>query len=378
MKTVCEENRCTGCMACIGKCAKNAIKIQDNLYAYNAVIDEQKCVNCMQCEQVCPNNYPIIKCKPTKWYQGWAEDISIRSSSSSGGVAAAMMKTFIDRGGYVASCLFSKGDFLFNITNDIEVAQKFVGSKYVKSNPIGIYSKIEEHLKAKEKVLFIGLPCQVAGLKNYIKRLDKSFQDNLYTVDLICHGTPSPRLLEQFLKEKRIKLSELDNIGFRRKNQFGLSSNTNNDIINLEPERVQDMYTFAFMMSYDYTENCYTCPYATFQRISDITLGDSWGTNLSKTEQEKGISLILCQTEKGEYLIAETALALRKVDINNAMQANHQLRHPSIRPPEREKFFRNIDKGFHKSMSKCVPKFYYKQKIKKMLIKLKILRGGVK
>ena len=79
------------------------------------------------------------------------------------------------------------------------MAQKFVGSKYVKSNPIGIYSKIEEHLKAKEKVLFIGLPCQVAGLKNYIKRLDKSFQDNLYTVDLICHGTPSPRLLEQFL-----------------------------------------------------------------------------------------------------------------------------------------------------------------------------------
>lgn len=88
--------------------------------------------------------------------------------SSSGGVALAIISSFIQNGGYVASCLFKDGEFIFELTNDLEMSKKFAGSKYVKSNPNGIYLKIKERLKT-DKVLFIGLPCQVAAVNNYIR-----------------------------------------------------------------------------------------------------------------------------------------------------------------------------------------------------------------
>ena len=100
------------------------------------------CVNCEQCEKVCPNNHTVKLNKSIYWKQGWAKE-DIRSRASSGGAASSIIKVFIQSGGYVASCLFKEGQFLFDITNDLEVAKRFTGSKYVKSNPIGIYKKIQ-------------------------------------------------------------------------------------------------------------------------------------------------------------------------------------------------------------------------------------------
>lgn len=152
MRTVCRENSCTGCMACIGKCKKNAIAIKDSMVAYNAVIDEDKCVNCGMCEKVCPNNQVAEKRKPIDWKEGWAPE-NIRGRASSGGAASAMMKHFVENGGYVAACLFKQGEFVFEITNRVEELINFAGSKYVKSNPIGIYAKVIEKLKSGEKSL---------------------------------------------------------------------------------------------------------------------------------------------------------------------------------------------------------------------------------
>ena len=118
------------------------------------------------CEKVCPNNNPVDKVQPQKWYQGWV--CKTREQSSSGGAAAGLTQNFIQNGGYVAACLFKDGEFVFDITNDLDYARKFAGSKYVKSNPKNIYSKIHERLKQGDRVLFIGLPCQVAALNNYI------------------------------------------------------------------------------------------------------------------------------------------------------------------------------------------------------------------
>ena len=150
MRTVCRKNSCTGCMACIGKCKKNAITIKDSMLAYNAVIDEDKCVNCEMCEKVCPNNQAVEKRKPTDWKEGWASD-NIRDRASSGGAASAMMKCFVENGGYVAACIFKQGEFVFEITNRVEKLIDFAGSKYVKSNPIGIYAKVIEKLKDGER-----------------------------------------------------------------------------------------------------------------------------------------------------------------------------------------------------------------------------------
>ena len=363
MKTVCKLNQCAGCKACLDICKKKAISIVDSLSVMNASIDENLCIDCGACKKVCPNN-GALKISPQEWYQGWVN--ATRHTSSSGGVAAGLMESFIQNGGYVAACLFKNGEFVFDITNDLNYAKKFAGSKYVKSNPQGIYKKVSEKIKAGNNVMFIGLPCQVAAVKNYIKKCD-----NLYTVDLICHGSPSPQILNGFIHENNVDIQLISELKFRNKEGVGLQSGYKR--ISFDGE--SDLYTFAFLTSLDYTENCYSCRYATLDRVSDITLGDSWGSELEKEEQKKGISLILCQTEKGKELLRNTKIELRNVDLNKAIEANHQLNHPSKMPTERKIFFKNINKGFYHAISRCHPKMYYIRRMKYILHKAKIIRG---
>ena len=374
MKTVCRENSCTGCMACIGKCTKNAISIKDSLVAYNAVIDENRCVNCGMCEKVCPNNQIVKKFKPIAWQEGWATE-KIRDDASSGGAASSLMKYFVENGGYVATCLFRQGEFVFEITNKLEELINFSGSKYVKSNPLGIYAKVIEKLKNGDKVLFIGLPCQVAAMKNSTAILPNASKEHLYTVDLICHGSPSPRILNMALEEKGVDIKKLSKIRFRNKTKFGLSSqHIGQAYKTLTPKGTQDMYTYAFLKSIDYTENCYYCRYASQSRVSDISLGDSWGSELSEEEKKKGISLVLCQTKKGEELLKKSNLELFDADITRAIQLNHQLEFPSKIPSSRPFFFENLEKGFDFTMKKILPKEHLKNEIKTILSKIGIRR----
>lgn len=372
MKTVCIQDKCAGCMACVESCSSNAIEIIDSMKAYNAVISESLCINCGLCHKICPNNNPVFRQKPIAWHEGWACD-TVRKRASSGGVASAIMKKFIEQGGYVASCLFENGQFGFDVTNEQERARQFAGSKYVKSNPTGAYKTVRSLLRKNEKVLFLGLPCQIAGLKNYLSRRDDS---NLYTIDLICHGSPSPLILNKFLAENDIDINSIDDIRFRRKTIYEISAKNNKEnYVEISPAGVQDMYSYAFLNALDYTENCYSCPYASLERISDISLGDSWASGQLKEEQMKGVSLILCQTEKGMQLVENSDLVLKKVDLANAVEANHQLSHPSIMPSERITFFDNVNYGFHKAIARSVPIIYYKKKIKTILIKAKLMRG---
>lgn len=360
MKTVCEINKCNGCMVCVASCPKHCINICDSVNSINAQIDESLCIHCKQCEAVCPNINKPIKNAPIEFKQGWANSEN-RNNSSSGGVASAIIASFIQSGGYVASCLYKNGDFVFEITNDLEVAKKFAGSKYVKSNPTGIYEKIRARL-ATDKVLFVGLPCQVAALNNYIKE-----KDNLYTVDLICHGTPSIKLLDKFITERRYKLADVDDIKFRRKTEMGLYINGNK----LYLPRVTDEYLCAFLEALDYTDNCYTCQFASLQRVADVTLGDSWGTEY-REQVVRGVSLILFQTKKGRELIETSELDLKDVDIENAIANNHQLSHPSILTKKREKFLKLIQEGksFRLATVLVLPKTAIKQVVKYIMVKL--------
>lgn len=360
MKTVCEINKCNGCMACVASCPKHCITIIDSIDSINAQIDEFLCVHCKHCESVCPNINKPLKSAPIVIKQGWI-DSELRTKSSSGGAASALITSFIQSGGYVASCLFECGDFVFEITNDLETAKRFAGSKYVKSNPEGIYEKIRARL-VTDKVLFVGLPCQVAAIKNYIKE-----QDNLYTIDLICHGTPSIKLLTKFLNEQHYKIAELEDIQFRKKAEMGLYVNGNKIYL----PRVTDEYLCAFLEAIDYTENCYSCQFASLERVADITLGDSWGTEY-KEQERRGVSLILSQTEKGRKLIGNSDLDLRDVDIENAIANNHQLSHPSILTKKREKFLKLIQNGksFRLVILQVLPKMAIKQMVKFIFVKL--------
>ncbi len=368
MGTVCEIDKCTGCMACLEKCKCAAITLIDSLNSYNMVIDKAKCINCHACENVCPNNNPPQKNVPIKWYQGWVDDEGLRQKSSSGGLASILARCFIESGGICFSCALEDGKFVFIECSKIEDVQKIVGSKYVKSNPMGLYTKVRNYLLKNRKVLVIGLPCQIAAIKNF---LGKELSKDLYLVDLICHGTPSPQLLDMFLKENGYDLKLLKNIYFRTKNNFGIS---------LFPSGVRDRYMKAFLSSLDYTENCYYCDYASVARVSDITLGDSWGSELSDKERKKGVSLIFCQTAKGEQLLDNAKLKLFAVDKDIAIEKNMQLSTPSKMHIKRDVFFQSLKRhnNFSKAVFKCFPQFCIRQNIKSILIKLGIDHWGGK
>ena len=141
--------------------------------------------------------------------------------------------------------------------------------------------------------------------------------------------------------------------------------------------RVMDEYLCAFLESVDYTENCYSCQFASLARVSDITLGDSWGTEY-KNEEKNGVSLVLVQSEKGREILNNSGLELKDVNLDNAVANNHQLMHPSKLSPKREVFFKHIRDGktFDKAVFAVLPKMVIKQKLKFILIKLHLLKSG--
>lgn len=358
-KTVCSPNMCTGCMACVNVCNKGAIEVRDNIDSHEPVIDAGKCVDCGLCTKACPNNFPRELKATIFSRQGWAED-STRFNSSSGGAAAVLIKNFISSGGHAASCMFRDGEFKFVITSDPDEAKGFAGSKYVKSDPKLIYREIRELLAEGAKVLFIGLPCQVAAALNVC-----GDADNLYTADLICHGTPSLKILRMYLEENGIDLDKAKDVRFRKDNEFGLTI----DGLRLTPVNVPDHYTYAFLKSVDYTENCYSCRYASLKRVSDITLGDAWGQ--MSDNDSKGVSLILCQSEKGKALVENAGLKLFDVDMAKAAEANTQLRRPSEKPAARDVFLNQIKKGsgVTAAVQKAFPLFKVKNSVKSVLNK---------
>ena len=371
MKTVCPGNQCAGCMACIDVCPKNAIAIKDGLSAYNAVIDEDKCIDCNLCHKVCQVNHPQPASAPLQWAQGWAINEELRGTCSSGGLATAVLAGFVENGGVICACEFRDGRFTFGFARSAEELARFSGSKYVKSDPSGVYKQIRNLLKEGERVLFIGLPCQVAAVKNFV---GEGLQTNLYTIDLVCHGTPSPQLLEKFLNQYDVSLSDLGDIKFRRKTRFQIYGNYKSIGVN----GISDRYSIAFVNGLIYTDNCYQCNYAKKERVSDLTLGDSWGSELPLEAQRKGVPLVLYQTEKGKELLAQAAVQMEPVNLEKAIEHNAQLKHPSQAPRSRQAFFKKLAQGkrFNKLVFDAFPKQCMRQNVKAWLIKCKVLRGG--
>lgn len=369
MRTVCKRNMCTGCMACVSVCQNHAISIRDSLQAYNAVIDTQKCVNCGACERVCQSNQIVEPPKKTiEWHQGWAIDKEIREKASSGGAATALMRAFVQEGGIVCGCVYHNGVFEFGFAKQLNEVDCFAGSKYIKSNPQNIYKQLRQYLKDGERVLFVGLPCQVAAIKNFV---GTKFVERLYTVDLICHGTPSPQILEMFLNQYGMRVKDQSSFTFRDKDMFQISASGKY----IAQKGAADRYSIAFLNGLTYTENCYACKYACLERVSDITLGDSWGSELELSEQKKGLSLLLVQTEKGQEMLKKARIHLETVDLKKAIAANHQLEYPSTKCLNSERFWKDLKKGkkFNTLVLRAFPRSCMRQKIKEILLKLKII-----
>lgn len=351
-------------MLCKTACPCDAILVEEGRKACNARIDEAKCVQCGLCSRICPRNRPVPLFPPREWHQGWASDPGVRSRSSSGGLATALALQFIREGGICVGCVFRQGRFVFDKAESPEEAMAFRGSKYVKSDPSAAFGLVADGLAKGRKVLFFGLPCQVAGLLAHpgIARLDR---DSLYTADLICHGSPSPKLLDAFLAERRRPLANASEITFRDKAKYRIRT----DGSLAAGGSGRDLYMAAFMKRLSFTDNCYECPYARLERCSDLTLGDSWGSELPREECLRGISLVLCQTPKGAALLERSGVHLEAVDLDKAVLANVNLARPSDAPAGRQRFFRALERGarFSRALAGVWPKLVFKAMVRSWL-----------
>lgn len=199
MKNICNINECTGCMACVNACAHHAIRIIADKEGFDRpVIDETLCVDCGLCAKTCPVNHHPLANEPKEIYSGWSSDEAVRINSSSGGAFTEIARPVLEDGGVVFGCALNdklQAEHIYVETLE-DLENKLRGSKYVQSRIGNTYAQAKNFLRQGRKVLFSGTPCQIAGLKNYLRR----DYDNLITVDLICHGVPSPMLFEDYKK----------------------------------------------------------------------------------------------------------------------------------------------------------------------------------
>lgn len=188
---ICESDKCTGCSACVSVCPVMCIEIKtaDDL-CERAVIDSSKCIGCNKCVNICPVNNPCELNRPVKAIVARRKNLDKLKNSTSGGIAAAVSEKIIENGGVVYSTVIDK-DLRAKVVrcDSSENLERFKGSKYVYSHPLDSFKNIVKDLKENKTVLFVGTPCQISGLKKVASL--NNCEDNLFTIDLICHGVPS-------------------------------------------------------------------------------------------------------------------------------------------------------------------------------------------
>ena len=366
---VCEKKECTGCFACYNICPKNAIEMYEDECGYiYPKINKDKCIECNLCRKICPARNKIELKYPQKCYAAKSKNNEILKSSTSGGIATLLSKKIIENNGVVYGAAFTNECNVEHIRVDnIKDLSYLQGSKYVHSYINDMYKKVKEDLTDKKKVLFIGTPCQIAGLKKFLMKE----YENLYLIDLICHGVPSQKYLKDEVKRLNSDL-KIDRVNFRDKKfeDFTFCINKN-EKIKYSQEWQKNPYFYTFMNSITYRENCYNCKYASINRASDMTIGDFWGLNEKSKFYEnrnEGVSVLLPITEKGLNLInmIHDEIEIEERDIEEAINGNDQLRKPAIAKNETY-YFRKIyskKKDFFQTYKKVCYKHYYKQKLK--------------
>lgn len=345
---ICDKNVCTGCAACFNMCNHHAIvmkkKQQGFLYP---VVDEKKCVSCDLCRKTCPANACPLPHDYIDVFAALDKRDEERAKSTSGGIFAVLAKQVIRQGGYVYGAVLDN-DLVVRHTeaHTYEEIDKFRKSKYLQSE-IGLcYLQVKKRLLNGNTVLFSGTPCQISGLKKYLRK----DYPNLLTVDILCHGVPSPEMFREYIRsEEQLSLSPLVNIQFRTK-KIGWKENvTVREFASGQVADWADTFVPGFLSDYFLRESCYTCPYATEKRQGDITLGDYWGYKETPPEfiedDDKGISLVIINSEKGKnaFRSIRREIAFAKRTMDDAKRGNPVLYKPSNKPDDYREFWKDVN-----------------------------------
>ena len=320
--------KCTGCMACYNACPVGAIEIvQDEKGFYEPKIIKEKCIKCKKCKLVCPEVNPREKNDNPTVYAAWAKQKDIRENSTSGGIFSNIATKVLEADGVVFGAMFDENfKVVHSYVTKIENLVKLRGSKYVQSFIGDSLKQVEYFLQEGKMVLFSGTACQIAGLLNY---LQKDYE-NLITIDVLCHGVPSPKIFEEYLKDINIDDRKIVNIRFRYKKPSWTNYSMKIDYDNGKSyikSKYKDKFLIGFSEDYITKDVCATCQYARITRISDITLADFWGyisDELKTRNTEKGISLVIINSDKGNKIIekVKNQLIIREKNIIEATKGN--------------------------------------------------------
>lgn len=304
-----DKKGCSGCGACAERCPEKAITMQADAFGFlYPEIDRQRCIDCGLCRKICPGAQAVSGNGPQKVVALRSKDPQIIQTSQSGGAFAELAKCVLAEGGAVYGAAKGEDGKVFHIRVDrAENLRKLQGSKYVQSRALGIFRQAEQDLKAGKTVLFSGTPCQIAGLATFLGR-DYA---NLYTIDLVCHGVMPPKLWEDYLQYARKRFGSFTQVRFRDKRKNGWRDHWESFQIGGKT-RFSNIYRKLFYLDVFLRDCCYApekeqviCRYAGKNRVSDLTIGDFYGiedTRSAIKDDNTGISLCLMNSEKGKTL----------------------------------------------------------------------------
>ncbi len=345
-------DNCPGCMACYNICPKQAIEIVENDEGFlYPVINEEKCIKCNLCSNICNKQASVnYDEKHIKILAAWSNDETTRLKSSSGGCFTEFAKYIFDNKGVVFGAGYNKE---FEVTHkeahDLDDLNDLRGSKYVQSIIGDCYKKVKSYLESNKLVLFSGTPCQVAGLYKFLNRN----YDNLYTCDLVCHGVPSPKVFRKYKLYLQKKYnSDINTINFRDKVKgwkiFSFTTIFKNGK-KYSDTLSNDKYIKGFLNNIYLRPSCYDCKYSKIPRQADISLGDFWGVQekYSELDDDKGTSLLLINSKKGEELLDKCSnnMFIKEInDLEYVIKYNPCIIGSVKMPNNRNKFFEQIDK----------------------------------
>ena len=351
---------CSSCGACANVCGRNAISMQLDVEGfYRPEIDLEKCVECGACERICPWNKEVLN--PNKssnnpqTLAAFAKDELIRLQSSSGGIFSILAERILENGGVVIGVAqITPTHFGHIVVENKEDLGKLRGSKYVQADANFIYKEVRSLLKSGRKILFSGTPCQVAALYAVLGNAATSV--NLFTVDIVCHGTPSVKVFEKYVRElEKEKSALVASSRFRDKRKgwrlYSMTSSLNTisgDCFQFSKTLREDKFMRVFLQNICLNSSCADCHYGKLPRIADITLGDYW--NIAKVhpqmDDNKGTSVVLLNTEHGKALFESVADKVFQCDskVEHAIAGNPCIVRSSKQHPKRFDFFADLDK----------------------------------
>ncbi len=341
---------CCGCTACVSVCPKSCITMKEDKEGFlYPEADRGVCINCGACIAVCPIRHIGHSISPIQCYAVKNKDNEVlKNSSSGGGFSMLAQYTLQEKQGVVFGAMWDGGRVIHGDVKCVDDLHKIRGSKYVQSDLRDTLRKAEVFLKEGRFVMFSGTPCEIAGLKSFLRKE----YENLLTVDIACHGVPSPMVLSMYLNElKRNYRTDSLRLNFRDKKTgwatYSVSAWDGEKCLFSE-HAMHNVYMNGYLHELFSRPLCYDCPFKSFKSGSDITLADFWGIKkvLPSYNSSEGVGLVIVNTNIGTKIIADAAdkSELIRVDFQDAVRENVALFHSEQPHPKRTAFFRALTK----------------------------------